>query len=68
MCLQLALAQRRRETTGGGGSGSSGENCRQGLASARSFMGTGAAGSVKAALVLEAEKKNTSIQKETRHI
>lgn len=52
---------------GEGRSGSSGKNCGQGLASAPSFPGPWAAGSAKTALILEAEKKNISIQKGTRH-
>lgn len=56
------------EEKGNRGEGRSGKNCRQGLPSALSFMGTWAAGSAKTALILEAEEKNISIQKQIRHI
>lgn len=66
MCLNLVLAQRRRETKGKGGEAARAKTAGgDGLLCP--LMGTRAAGSVKAALILQAEKKNITTQKGTSH-
>ena len=55
---QSCASTEEKGNQGEGRSGSSGKKCRQGLASAPTFMGTWAAQSAKTALILEVEEKN----------